>query len=411
MALDRDELARRRQARQEQRLARQAKRKKLFIRLTIAAAVLVLCAVIITLVARSVQEKKRQELAKEHETTVIHLTAAGDLNINNAVVNSGGGVYDYSGTFLDVAHLLANADVSTVNFEGVLCGEPYGDSKSAPPSLVKSLADCGVDLVQLANSYSIYKGVSGLSTTISAIRSAGMEPLGVYANAQEYENGKGYTICNVRGIKIAFIAFTKGMDGMALPAGSEDCVNVLYTDYASTYQEVDTEGITSVIKAAQKEDPDLIVAMLHWGSEFNDTVSTSQKTIQKLLYKNGVNVILGTHSHYVQKMDLDKDDNQFIAYSLGDFISDAQRSGTEYSVLLDLEITKDNVTGETSITGYSYTPIFTVAEEGKPLRVVRIREAMAAYEEGHIDAVSEQTYEAMKYALGRIEARIAGPKN
>ena len=97
-----------------------------------------------------------------------------------------------------------------------------------------------------------------------------------------------------------------------------------------------------------------------------------------------------------------------MAYSLGDFFSDGKRAGSEYSIVLDLEITKDNVTGETKITNYSYTPIFTVHEEEKPLRVVRIQEAVAAYENGFISKVSPETYEKMLYALQRIEARVAG---
>jgi len=408
MALDRDQLEQRRQLRQQQRQARKAKRKRTLIRVGIGAGAVLLCAVIVFVIVHSLQEKKRKEMAKEHETTTIHLVAGGDLNISQRVVDSGGGNYDYGPMFMDVGHLLADADVSVLNFEGVLCAEPYGDSKSAPQSMVKALSRCGVDLLQLANSYSIYKGVSGLSTTISAVRSVGMEPLGVYANSREYESAKGYTLCTVNGVKIAFVAFTKGMDGMALPTGSQNCVNVLYTDYATTYQEVNKEGIEKVLNAARREKPDLTVALLHWGSEYNDTISSSQEEICQLMQDNGVNVILGTHSHYVQKIQWDEDDNRFVAYCLGDFISDAQRAGTEYSVLLDLEITKDHTTGKTTVTGYSCTPIFTVAEEGEPLRVVRIREAMAAYEAGHINAVSKETYDAMAYALTRIEARIAG---
>ena len=83
-------------------------------------------------------------------------------------------------------------------------------------------------------------------------------------------------------------------------------------------------------------------------------------------------------------------------------------SGSEYSVVLDLEITKDNRTGKARITGYSYTPIFTVNEGDKPLRVVRIREAVEAYKSGYFQKVSQETYDKMVYALGRIEARVAG---
>ena len=76
-----------------------------------------------------------------------------------------------------------------------------------------------------------------------------MEPLGTYASTEDFRKSGGYLIREVQGIRIAFVAFTKGMDGMGLPAGSEDCVNLLYEDYNSTYQTVDTEGITAILKA------------------------------------------------------------------------------------------------------------------------------------------------------------------
>ena len=208
------------------------------------------------------------------------------------------------------------------------------------------------------------------------------------------------------GVKIAFVAFTKGMDGMALPAGSEKCVNVLYTDYSSTYQKVDTEGITSIMKAAASQRPDLTGVLLHWGSEFNDQISDTQEDMVDLFQKLGADAIIGTHPHYVQQMSLNKETGFFVAYSLGDFFGDAARAGSEYSVILDLEITKDNRSGETSITGYSYTPIFTVTEKGKPAKVVRIHEAMKARDELFLDRINDETYAAMEYALGRIEARI-----
>ncbi len=405
-----------------QRAQKQAKAMRL--RIVVAAVVLIACGVLIFSLTRKtpkgdapLTEATQQNTSATGESTAeetkpgittIHYAAAGDLNINDATVAAGGPGYVYTDTFLDVAHLLADADVSSVNFEGNLNGEPYGSSFSAPQSMAVALQKAGVDLVQMANSYSINRGLSGLTSSIDAIRAAGMEPLGVYASNEEFKQSKGYTIRTVQGVKIAFVAFTKGMDGMALPAGSEKCVNVLYSDYDSVYQNIDTEKITSILSAAAKEKPDVTIALLHWGIEFNNTISASQEKIVELMQANGVDAIIGTHSHYVQKMTFDKEKGQFVAYSLGDFFSNAERSGTEYSVVLDLEITKDHRSGETKITNYTYTPIFTIREEEAPLKVVRLREAMAAYESGYLNKVSAGTYEKMKYALGRIEERIAG---
>ncbi len=424
MAFDPEEMKRRRQQRAEQRIRQAAQRRKLLIGLAVAAVVLLACGVLIFTLSRpsadptepptvltqppaSTGEASTSDTAPS--TTTIHLAAAGDLNITDAVIASGGILYDYTTAFLDVAHLLADADIATVNFEGNLYGTPYGSSTaSAPQTLVQALDRAGVDLVQLANSYAINQGISGLSATIDGIRQAGMEPLGVSTNQSAFSGSKGYTIREVQGIKIAFVAFTKGMNGLSLPSGSENCVNVLYSDYNSAYQTVNTEGISKILDAAAAEKPDITIALLHWGSEFNDTVSDSQKKIVSLMQEKGVDAIIGTHPHYVQQMTLDPQTGAFVAYSLGDFFGDASRAGSEYSIILDLEITKDNTSGTTRITNYSYTPIFTVHDERLSSRVLRIHEAITAYEAGYINRVSKETYDAMKYALQRIEARVNG---
>ena len=422
MALNPEEMKRRRQEKKLQQQKQAAARKKLLIRLAIAAGVLLMCGILILVIALRNRQpevpeqpaqtpeasvEQTQQTQAEAQTTVIHLAAAGDLNVTDKTVAAGGVMYSYTDAFLDVAHLLAHADVSVVNFEGGLYGDPFGTATaSAPQSMMEALASAGVDLVQLANSYSINDGVSGLQNTINGVYLAGMEPLGVYADNASFAASKGFTMRNVNGVKVAFVAFTKGMDGMALPSGSEKCVNVLYTDYSSTYQKVDTAGISAVMDAVAAAKPDVTVVMVHWGSEFNDTISGSQTRIVELLQSKGADAIIGTHSHYVQQMKLNPDTGSFVAYSLGDFFGDAGRAGSEYSVVLDLEITKNHETGETKITDFSYTPIFTVAPKDQPARVVRIHEAMKAYDNLYLERVDAATYEAMAYALTRIEARI-----
>jgi len=122
----------------------------------------------------------------------------------------------------------------------------------------------------------------------------------------------------------------------------------------------------------------------------------------------GVDAIIGTHSHYVQKMGFDPETGMFIAYSLGDFFGDGEKAGTNYSVLLDLEITKDGKTGKVRISGFDYTPVFLCEDKHGDLHILRIREAMLAYESNNINKISKEVYSQMQYALGRIEARVNG---
>lgn len=333
-------------------------------------------------------------------TTVVYFGAAGDLNVNDQTVASGGPYYDYTTAFKDVVELLSRPDLTVLNFEGNACGAPYGtQSVSAPQTMLEALKRAGVDLLQAANSCTISNGVLGLDNTLQNIRAAGLEPVGAQTS------GKNYTIRVVNGVKIAVVAFTKGMNSMALPAGSEGYVNLLYTDYASTYQKVDTDGINKTLQAIEKEKPDITIALLHWGSEFNDKRSGTQKTIKDLMIAGGVDVILGTHPHYVQSIETEAG-GQLVFYSLGDFYSNVERSGTEYSLFVELQITKDHATGLTTVTSYTYTPLYTELRADGTLRVLRMQEAMEAFEQNDIDRVSQETYDSMVYALERIKVRI-----
>jgi poly-gamma-glutamate synthesis protein (capsule biosynthesis protein) len=345
--------------------------------------------------------------------TVINIVAGGDIQVTDTVVSAGvqGGRYDYTQLLMDIAPIFAQADAAIVNFEGNLVGAPYGSATgSAPAELMTALKNAGVDMVQTANSYAVYNGMDGLQLTLQGIHSAGMTPLGTFADTAEFQESGGFFIRQIQGIRVAFVAFTKGMDGMGLPAGNEDCVNLLYKDFSSTYQDVDKDGITSLLNAVDRYKPDVTIALLHWGSEYNDQTSKSQDKIVKIMKDAGVDAIIGTHPHYVQKVTYNAETGMLVAYSLGDLLGDASRAGSDYSVILDLEITKNGATGEVKITGFDYTPIYIVndTDSGGSIRVMRIREAMAAYEADSIGAVSKETYEAMKSALNRIESRING---
>lgn len=388
----------------KKRQPRRAKKRNLWLPLGLA----VVCIAGVLVVAGLMGSNHSQN-SDSGNKTVIHLSAGGDLNITDDVVDAAGSSGNFQQAFMDVLPLLSDADLTVLNFEGNFYGEPYGtESRSAPASLAKALVAAGVDLLQLANSCSISGGITGLVSTLDTVQHAGLVPLGAYRNSEEAKKEKGFTLMEVQGIRIAFVAFTKGMGGMALPAGSEGCVNLLYKDYDSTYQKVDTEGITRIMKNVSAAKPDIVVAMLHWGSEFNDSISKSQKQIKELLQENGADVIIGSHPHYVQKLEFDKENGTFVAYSLGDFFGDATQAGSEYSIILDLEITKDHETGKTKVTNYSCTPIFTVRQEFRDLRVMRIKETMAAYENNYMDRVPESVYKAMEYALKRIDARVKG---
>ena len=426
MAYNREEWEQRQYQRRQDQERRYESQQTLKLRLIIASlaliAVLAVCVVVSVLNGQRVETPVPSEPSLPEESfatestepaapadpeTVIRFAAAGDVNVTDKVIASGGVLLDFNPILEDVVSLLADADLTVVNFEGNMVGAPYGsENSSAPPQLLAALKNAGVDMVQFANSRTISNGMTGLVTSLQNIRATGLEPLGVYANNGEFEKSGGYTIWETKGVRVAVVAFTKGMDSMALPAGSDKCVNLLYEDYSSKYLKVDRDRITSVIRAAAAEKPDVIITLLHWGSEYNDTHAESQPQIAELLFELGVDAIIGTHPHYVQEMQFNPEKGTFLAYSLGDLLGDGEKAGTEYSVVLELEITKNNRTGDTKITGYKYTPIFIYENKDGNMRVVRLEAAMEAYEQNFPSRVTDEIYSDMIYATKRIEERI-----
>lgn len=433
MPLHDDEMNKRREKREAQRKKQQAEAKRLRRTLVLAAVVLIACGVGIfrmsegkvpepeqirqeTVATEAPTEETKPAPTEANPITTIHIKAAGDLNVTDRVVESGlsASGFDFTRAFKDVAAILSDADLTVMNMEGNFCGEPYGSATtSAPTELLRDLRGAGVDLLQVANSCIINNGMIGMTSTLNAIRAAGIEPVGAYANEAELRQSKGYTITEIRGVKVAFVAFTKGLGGRGMPAGNEELVNLLYEDYATTYNQEDKDRITKILKNVETEKPDITIALLHWGSEYNDDISSSQEYLVSLLKKNGVDVILGTHSHTLQPIDYDPLKGTLVAYSLGDFYGDANRGATNYSIILDLEITKDTDAGTCKVTDYSYTPIYTVRENECPdgyRRVVRIEKAVEAYTENYLDKVTTSCKDSMVYALQRIGERLEMPE-
>ena len=144
MALNPDEMNRRRERREAQRRQQEKERRRLKLTLIAACVVLALSAFAIVSIARGAAQAKQETLSasvpetenttaapettaatasskrSEPANTVIHLRAAGDLNVTNAVIQSGLAVngYDFTDALLDVTAELSCGDVTVLNLEG-----------------------------------------------------------------------------------------------------------------------------------------------------------------------------------------------------------------------------------------------------------------------------------------------------
>ena len=284
----------------EARRARRAELRRKRIRnqrIALGVAVLVLVLIIVLIVrgcsadktpgmanpdnTNQPNDQTQVQLPTTPNTTTVTLSAVGDIMVYDDQMEDAlqaDGSYDFSHYFADVSNLLSASDLTVGNFEANFAGAPYEGKPNfkAPESLAATLASVGFDVLQTANTYSIQNGISGLTSTIRYITEAGMSSVGTYYNQTDKQTNNGVVLKEVDGVKIAFIAYTKGVNNMYLPTGSEYCVDVLYDDYYSNYSQINQDAILASIQSAKDLEADVIIAMLHWGNEYEIAPTDSQ---------------------------------------------------------------------------------------------------------------------------------------
>ena len=390
-----------------------------------AAAVILIAGVFLVLVAlvvilTNVLGAGPEVHERETGNQTLRIAAVGDIHMDQALLESAktqDGTYDFTDSFLTVAEAVSGADLTIGNLECSFAGTENQDKAGwAPDELAQTLAGLGFDMLQTANSYSILGGLEGLNRTMQTVGDAGMYCIGTSASEKDYKQNYGMQVWEVNGIRVVFVAFTKGLNNMSLPKGSHHAVNLLYEDYDTNYSQVAVEEIETVMRAAEKQKPDVTIALVHWGVENDTSHSETQLQIADLLIENGADVIIGSHSHMVGEMTQrtvttadGEERTAFVAYDLGDFYTSSDKSAQQQSVVLQLEFAPDEK-GEITLSRSSYTPVYCANKETTAgttsYQVWDAALALQLYEQGYINRVSEEEYESISKAIDEIAESV-----
>ena len=356
--------------------------------------------------------KKEAEENKEEEPTdtTFTMAAIGDIMCHNTqyndAYNKDTGAYDFSYVFDDISLYTKTADICVGNLETTFAGEDVGYSGyptfNTPDSLAYELKDIGIDVLSTAGNHALDKGFNGLSRTIDVLNDADIAHTGTYKTEEEQN-----TILTkyVKGIKIAFVNFTYGTNGIKIPSGKEFCVNL-----------IDNDLITKQLDLAKSQNPDIIVACMHWGNEYKTTPNDTQKELSTFLFQNGVDIILGTHPHVLEPMEkqtVTLEDGTtkdgFVIYSLGNFISGQTAENTKTSIILNLTITK-HTDGKITIDKAEYKPIYMYTDKSlktKKMKLLDINKNIYNYE-NYIDSTINKTfYDTLKSEQEKV-TKIVG---
>ena len=353
------------------------------------------------------EENKINNNSEETPTdTTFTLTAIGDIMCHNTqyidAYNDETGEYDFSYVFDDISLYTKTADICVGNLETTFAGEDVGYSSyptfNTPDSLAYELKDIGVDVLSTAGNHALDKGFNGLSRTIDVLNKADISHLGTYKSEEEQDKT---LIKYVKGIKIAFVNFTYGTNGIPIPSDKPYCVNL-----------IDENLMKEQIDMAKQEDPDIIIACMHWGTEYKTTPNSTQEQLADFLFKNGIDIILGTHPHVLEPMEkrtVTLDDGTtkdgFVIYSLGNFIADQNAEYTRDSIILNIDITK-HADGKITIDNYEYIPIYMYKDTSKKkqkMKLLDINKNIYNYENYLDDTISQSLYNTLKDELGKIQ--------
>lgn len=269
----------------------------------------------------------------------------------------GGTEYDYSDCFTLIAPTVKAADYAVVNLEVPLGGGKGGYTGfpcfSAPDSFAKALKDAGFDLFLTANNHTLDRSDYGLRRTLTVLDSLQVDHTGTFRDvAQRTELVP--LIKTVNGIRIAFLNYTYGTNGLSAKDGAEVAL-------------IDKKKIAAEIEKARSEGAELIVVCIHWGVEYQLHENAEQRALADFLVNQGVDMVIGGHPHVIQPMKVVHSDKYnkdcLVVYSLGNFISNMKTNDTRGGALVTCTIERD-ATGNTFFKSATYDTFYSAKPDG-----------------------------------------------
>jgi hypothetical protein len=260
-------------------------------------------------------------------------------------------LYNYDDVFQYIKPAINDADIAIANFEVTLGGKPYTGYPqfSSPADLAAGCKNAGIDYLVTANNHAADRGKKGIAATINRLDSLGIPHTGTFLDFDSRDSLYPLMI-NRNGTSIALLNYTFSTNGIVVP--DPVIVNML-----------DKELITLDVKRAKEKKADIIVLFLHWGTEYDTIPSKSQIDLAGYFKSIGVDLVIGSHPHVIQKMIRTKNEvtgnEDVVVYSLGNFVSNQSKPKTDGGSMVKVEFTKNGDKYSVSNAGYYLTWVYT----------------------------------------------------
>ena len=276
------------------------------------------------------KEQRAQVVCAGDNLIHLSLLAAEQKKLRDGEV-SAGNLYD---SFYDsVRDKLQNADLAAVNQETIFVADHKRVSDyprfGTPTEVGDAMVRAGFNLITLANNHALDQGVYGIDTTTAFWEEKGISYVGAQSTKSYSEEAQtAVQFMEINGIRFAFAAYTYGTNGMPEPEGYPHLVEKLG----------DEDRMHRQLSYARSR-ADVVMVFVHWGTEYDTEIDDRQEYYRDFFYREGVDAVIGTHPHVVQKWEIvenngtayaadavgwKKDSEQhkmLVYYSLGNLIS------------------------------------------------------------------------------------------
>ena len=296
----------------------------------------------------------------DQNSTTMKLMFAGDIMGHNSQIRSAYNYktksYDYDSVFEKVAPIFAKADFAIANLELTFAGRPYGGFPrfSSPNSLADAIKRANINVLVTANNHSADRSCRGIRKTVSLLDKKGLLHTGTFASKED-RNASNLLILKKGDLRVGVLNYTQDTNGIYVP---KPCiVNIIRRSQIKKDLE-DAKGKV-----------DALVVFLHWGEQYRHYPTKSQRSLARFLTKNGVDLVIGSHPHVIEPIVFTPESNNskasLVVYSLGNFISNQQRTGRDGGLIVEVDIKKSGDVAKIADAKYYLTWVHRHYSRGK----------------------------------------------
>lgn len=239
-----------------------------------------------------------------------------------------------SSPFEGVSDVTSNVDLLLINFENAATSSGDALKGDVPlkcdPSYVPLAKANNVTVAALANNHAIDYGISGMRDTIENLKDADITPMGAGDSEDEAHQA---VVKNINNRKVTILNY---MDSNNFAEYSYEVM-----PYANSsnpgYSAYDSEDAQKQIR--ENNDSDLIIAYMHFGNEYSNSPNEDQVKIAHELIDYGVDIVIGSHPHVTQGIEVYN--GKPIFYSLGNFIFDQSNTATHSAYFVKINLVND----------------------------------------------------------------------